>query len=100
MADEERKPPAQKSLMTELFGIWEPIVLIGGIVILLFVVAYYRGTLGNLGGQGILQAPLPPVGSGQTYNPSNAPIVGVQGVGTTASTTAATSTATTTPNHR
>ncbi len=79
MAEAEKKPESGPSM----FGAWEPVLFIGGIIAVLFIVAYYRGTLGNLGGQGILQAPLQPVWSGQTYNPANAPLVGVQGIGTT-----------------
>jgi hypothetical protein len=87
MADEQPKKPEPS-----MFGAWEPVVFIVGIIAALFLVAWYRGTLGNLGGQGILQAPLPPVGSGSTYNPANAPVPGVQGVGAPATTSTSTST--------
>ncbi len=83
MADEPKPPPA---------SIWEPVLLVGGIIAALFAVAAYRGNLKNLNGQGFLQSPLPPVGDGSTYTPQNIP--GLPGMPTIShpSTTTASST--------
>ena len=62
MADEHKPAPS---------SIWEPILFIGGIIGVLLAIAIYRGTIKDISAKGFLQSPLPPVGSGSSYTPSN-----------------------------